>query len=275
VNTILGFSASYRSVTAGFAVALKGRPGNMEGYGHTKYRTATIKYNDPRYSLQFKFIKIAGLTDINTANNLDSTKKYLVRDDITMKEYQFEGIYNFSWKRYSYVAPIDFTVRQVKSRMGLMVKAGIYNNQIFSDTNLLSARQQIYFEHFDHINRINSYAVKLAPGLGGNLVVLRQFYLSLSVFAPYNLYFIRMFTDKKLVRNETSLQFVLDGNASIGYQSKWLYAGIRYQAETKQGKLQYFSVTTVYSYIGFDVGYRFHPPRLVKKVYKETMPPGS
>jgi hypothetical protein len=274
VNTILGFTGSYRFVTAGFAVALKSNPRDNEGYGHTRYRTATIKYNSARYCLQFKFIKLAGLTDVNELNNLDSTRKYIIRDDITMKEYQFEGIYNFGWKKYSYVAPIDFTLRQVKSRMGFLVKAGVYNNQLFCDTNLLNARQRLYFEAFENIDRMNSYSVKLAPGLGGNLVFLRQFYISLAVFAPYNIYFSRLFTDEHLMRKETSVQLVLDGTASLGYQSKWLYMGLRYQAESKGAKLSYISTTTVYSYIGFDVGYRFQSPRIVKRFYKKTMPPG-
>jgi hypothetical protein len=275
VNTIIGFSGSYRFVTAGFAVALKSTPGNQEGYTHTTYRTATVKYNSAKYILQFRFMKLGGLTDVNVLNNQDSTKKYLNRGDIIMKEYHFEGIYNFSWKKYSYVAPIDFTERQVKSRIGFLLKAGIYNNQLISDSNLLSIRQRPYFEGFDNIKKMIGYSVKLAPGVGANIIFLRQFYISASVFAPYNLYFNRLYNSANhLVRKEASLQLVLDGTVSVGYQSKRIYAGLRYQAESKGAKLEYISFTTVYSYIGLDVGYRFHTPKIVKNIYKKTMPPG-
>jgi hypothetical protein len=275
VNTIIGFSGSYRFVTAGFAVALKSNPGNTEGYTHTTYRTATIRYNSAKYILQFRFMKIKGLTDVNDLNRQDSTQKYVMRGDITMKEYHFEGIYNFSWRKYSYIAPIDFTQRQVKSRVGFMLKTGIYNNQLLGDSNLLTVRQRTYFEGFDNIKKMIGYSVKLAPGVGANIVFLRQFYISASVFAPYNLYFNRLYnSDNHLVRKEASLQLVLDGTASLGYQSKRIYAGLRYQAESKGAKLQYISFTTVYSYIGVDVGYRFQTPHIVKKVYKKTMPPG-
>ena len=275
VNTIIGFSGSYRFVTAGFAVALKSTPGNQEGYTHTTYRTATVKYNSAKYILQFRFMKLGGLTDVNVLNNQDSTKKYLNRGDIIMKEYHFEGIYNFSWKKYSYVAPIDFTERQVKSRIGFLLKAGIYNNQLISDSNLLSIRQRPYFEGFDNIKKMIGYSVKLAPGVGANIIFLRQFYISASVFAPYNLYFNRLYNSANhLVRKEASLQLVLDGTVSVGYQSKRTYVGLRYQAESKGAKLEYISFTTVYSYIGLDVGYRFHTPKIVKNIYKKTMPPG-
>jgi hypothetical protein len=275
VNTIVGFSGSYRFVTAGFAVALKTNPEKSTDYAHTKYRTATINYNSPKYSLQFKFIKLGGMTDVNELNNQDTTRKYTPRKDITMKEYRFEGIYNFGWKKYSYIAPIDFTQRQVKSRIGFLLKAGIYNNQLFSDSNLLSQRQRPYFEGFDNITKMISYSVKLAPGVGGNFVFMKRFYLSTSIFIPYNLYFLRLYTsDGHLERKEASVQFVLDGIVSVGYQSKRLYAGIRYQADSKGAKMKYVSLTTVYSYVGFDIGYRFHTPKIVKKVYKKTMPPG-
>lgn len=275
INTIVGFSGSYRFVTAGFAIALKTNPEKSSPYAHTKYRTATINYNSPKYSLQFKFIKLGGMTDVNELNNQDTTRKYTPRKDITMKEYRFEGIYNFGWKRYSYIAPIDFTQRQVKSRMGFLLKAGVYNNQLFSDSNLLSQRQRPYFEGFDKITKMISYSVKLAPGVGGNFVFMKKFYLSASIFVPYNLYFIRLYTaDSHLERKEASVQFVLDGIVSVGYQSKRFYAGIRYQTDSKGAKMKYISLTTMYSYIGFDVGYRFQTPKVVKRVYKKTMPPG-
>ncbi len=275
VNTIIGFSGSYRFVTAGFAVALKSNPENNTGYVRTSYRTATIKCNSSKYMLQFRFMKLVGLTDVNESNNQDSSKRYITREDITMKEFHFEGVYNFSWKKYSYMAPIDFTERQVKSRVGFLLKAGVYNTQLFSDSNLLSTRQRTYFEEFNDINRMTGYSVKLAPGVGVNLVFMRRFYLSTAVFTPFNLYFNRLFTfGEHLVRKESSLQLVLDGMASIGFQSKRFFAGLRYQAESKGAKLKFISTTAVYSYIGLDVGYRFTTPKIVKKIYKKTMPPG-
>jgi hypothetical protein len=275
INTILAFTGSYRFVTVGFALALKSNLNNLAGYAHSTYRTVTIKYNNPIYSLQFKYIKIKGMTDINEFNNQDSTRKYVTRPDIALKEYHFEGIYNLSWKKYSYTAPIDFTQRQVKSRAGIMIKAGIYYNELSGDSNLLSVRQRPYFEEFNNISKMKSYSFKFAPGMGGNLVFMRRLYLSASVFAPYNLYFNKLYNpDGRSVRNETSLQLVLDGMVSLGYQSKRFYASLRCQAESKRAKLKYFSTAMVYSYIGLDIGYRFNAPGFVKRFYKKTMPPG-
>ncbi len=275
VSDIIGFSASYRFVTAGFALALNSNIAKNEGYAHTSYHTATIKYNGPKYSLQFRYMKIVGLTDINESNNQDTSHRYINREDISIKEFQFEGIYNFGWKKYSYTAPIDYFQRQLKSRVGILLKAGVYYNQVQGDSNLLSGSQRAYFDNFDNVLEIVNYNVKVAPGVGGNLVFLRKFYLSAAVFTPYNLCFNKLYTyDEKLISNATSILITLDGVVSLGYQSKRLYAGIKYQADSKRANFGNYSVNTLYSYFGMDVGYRFIAPKILKKIYKKTMPPG-
>lgn len=275
IHTIVGISASYRFVSAGFAFALKSNPENNTGYTHTSYRTATIRYNGTKYILQFRYMKVKGLTDINKTNNTDSTQEYHTRPDILMKEFQFEGIYNFNWKKYSYIAPLDFTQRQVKSQLGFMVKSGIYFNQLSGDSNLLSVLQRPYFKGVDTISRLVGYSIKLAPGLGGTLVLHKKFYLATAVFIPYNLYLSRLYTlDGKLSRKETAIQVTLDGTCCIGYQSTRFYAGLRCQIESKQAKIKYFSYSSLYGYIGLDVGYRLDAPKVLKKFYKKTMPPG-
>jgi len=138
IYSIVGFSAGYRFVTAGFAIALKPADGAGRNYANSIYRTATITYNSSKYNLQFKFIKIKGLTDINGLNALDIESPFAIRKDLTIKEFQVVGIYNVGWKKYSYSTAMDFKERQLKSRMGFLVKAGVYNNQLYGDTCLVS-----------------------------------------------------------------------------------------------------------------------------------------
>ena len=39
---------------------------------------------------------------MNEHNTLDPSQRYTKRGDLMVKEYQFEGMYNFSWKKYAY-----------------------------------------------------------------------------------------------------------------------------------------------------------------------------
>jgi len=274
IGNILAFSASYRFITAGFAMVISSDRKNNQEYAHSSYRTATIKYNGEAFYFQFKFIRTRGFTDVNESNS-DSLSRYTKRDDLLVKEYQFEGLYNLSWKKYSYYAPIDYTHRQLKTRVGFMVKAGAYYNELSADTNLLTVKQRAFFEEFDDIRKIRTTSLKLAPGVGANLIFLRRFYMAAAVFLPYNLCVSNYFTkDDNRVHKGTSIAFVLDANVSIGYQSERLYAGLRYQFDSKNVAFYKVDMVSLFSYFGIDVGYRFKAPKVVKKVYKATMPPG-
>ena len=243
INETIGFSGSYRYITIGFSIASKSTTENKAGYTSTKYRATSVKYNGIKYSLLFMYIKVAGLTDINRLNSTNDT--YSSRRDITMKDYYFEGLYNFSWKKFAYVVPVNFTPRQrqIKSRVGFLIKGGVYNHQLYSDTNLLSVRQRPHFEEFEEIHKMIGYSIKLAPGIGGNLVVKKNLCFSLLLFAPYNLYVNRLYTaDDKLEKRETVFQWLLDGMIGVVYQKNRFHAGLRYQADTRVVKLQHISL---------------------------------
>ena len=274
VGNIVAFSASYRFITAGFALVLSSNRKDNEDYTPSSYRTATVKYNGSSYSLQFKFIRIRGFTDVNE-NNSDTSIRYTKREDMLLREYQFEGVYNFSWKKYSYYAPIDYTFRQLKTHLGFLLKAGAYYNQVSADSNFLTIKQRTFFNDFTDIRIIRTTSFKLAPGVGLNLVFLKRFYFSVAVFTPYNFYVYNYFTkDENLIHKGTSIAFVLDGNVCLGYQSERFYAGFRYQADSKSVTFNTVSLNSLFSYVGFDVGYRFEAPKFMRKFYKQTMPPG-
>jgi hypothetical protein len=274
IGDIMAFSASYRFITAGFAIVLASNRKEKDAYAASSYRTATVKYNGEAFCFQFKYIRTRGFTDVNQANS-DSLSLYTKREDILVKEFQFEGLYNLSWKKYSYYAPIDYTHRQLKTRLGFMIKAGAYYNALSADSNLLTVKQRAFFEDFNDIRVIRTTSFKLAPGAGLNVVFLKRFYAAFAVFTPYNLYVYNYFTkDENLVHKGVSIAFVLDANVCLGYQSERLYAGLRYQFDSKNVTFTQVGMRSLFSYFSIDIGYRFKAPKLVKKVYKATMPPG-
>ena len=259
---------SYRFISAGFAFLLKSGAQTHDDYAKSRYRTATIKYSSRAWSLQYKFLKYRGLTDINS-------KPYTKRSDIINKEFQFEGIYNPGWRKYSYIAPATYSQRQIKSRASILFKTGVFYTQLFGDSAVIAPNQQEYFDDFNDVSVIRTLSVKLAPGAGGTFVFHKHYYLSVVVFPSYDLFFYKYLNhpDEK-VKGRQTFVFVLDGEASVGYQSKRLYAGLRYEAERKHASLQSIRTNNVYTYLGVEIGYRFNTPRFVKKVYKSTMPPG-
>jgi len=275
MGDILGFSASYRFVAAGFAFLLKSGLQKNDAYTPSAYRTATLKFLGSAYSFQFKYIRIKGFTDIGDINRaIDGS--YRLRPDMLSKEFQFEWIYNANWKRYSYAAPITFAQRQVRSQVGFLFKAGAFYNQVSGDSALITQTQQPYYDPaFANVTALRRVMVEAGPGVGGNLVLRRRFFVSFVVFPSVNLYFYKYLeTPQQKTRARQAFVFRPEGRASIGYQSPRIYGGLRFEYDWSSAALQFITLATANRYIGFDLGYRFAAPRAMKKFYRKTMPPG-
>jgi len=273
IGDILGFSATYRFVGAGFAFLLNSP--SQDDYAKSRYRTATIKYNSKAYSLQFKYLRFKGLTDIGRPAGTDPSIGFIKRPDIINKEFQFEGLYNPRWKKYSYLAPLTFSQRQIKSSTGFLLQSGVYYRQLSSESAFVDPRKAQYYGDFKDIKVIRTLSLRLAPGLGSNFVFFKRYYLSLVTFPSYDLYFYKYLhhPDEKVKGRQTFI-FVLDGKASLGYNSERIYGGLLIEAERRSASLHEIDITTTYTYLGVEFGYRFNTPRIVKKIYRETMPPG-
>ncbi|MEO8472720.1 MAG: DUF4421 family protein [Chryseolinea sp.] len=275
IRDILGFSGSYKFVGVGFAFLLNSGAHSPDEYTKSRYRTATIKYNSKGWSLQYKYLRFKGLTDIGRPSGMDPSIGFIKRPDIVNKEFQFEGLYNPAWQKYSYVAPLTFSQRQVKSRVGFLLKTGVYYSQMSGDTSLVAPGKAKYYGDFKDIKAIRSLSIRLAPGVGGNIVFLRQYYFSLVAFPSYDLYLYKYLKDvDEKVKGKQAFIFGLDGKASLGYQSKRIYGGLRFEFERRSASLSGIDIRAMYTYLGVEFGYRFNAPKIVKKVYKDTMPPG-
>jgi hypothetical protein len=275
ISDIIGFSVNYRYVGFGFGFLLRSGMNSHKDYSPSRYKTATIKYNRGPTSLQFKYIRIRGFTDINQYDGAMPNPMFTQREDIVSKEFQFEGLRNFRWRKYSYIAPLTFAQRQVKSGAGLLLKGGVYYHQLSGDSSLLSKQQLKYYHDMESVSAIRSLSIRFAPGFGGTLVFLRRVYLSAAAFVSYDLYLYKYLaaTEDK-VKGKHAFIFLFDNKISLGYHAEKFYAGLTFETERRQGPLHNLDLRMVYSYTGIEMGYRFNAPKFVKKFYKKTMPPG-
>src|SRR6185369_13976448 len=120
--------------------------------------------NSGAYSLQFMYQRLKGFTDVNLDNSADQ-RQYTKRPDVVNKEFKFEALFSPSWKKYSYIAPLTFTQRQIKSRIGFLFKAGFYYSQLSGDSSLIARNQLQYYDDFNNVKVIRALAIKLAPGI--------------------------------------------------------------------------------------------------------------
>jgi hypothetical protein len=276
VADIVGAVINYRYVSAGFAFLLNSGMQLNSEYAKSKYRTATIKYNSRGYNFQFKYIRINGMTDVNVPTDFYQSHGYIKRPDIVTKEFQFENTFNPAWRKYAFSAPFTFSERQVKSYGGFLFKTGIYYSQMSGDSSLIDHSKLAYYSNdVSMINVIRSLSIRLAPGAGGNLIIRKKYYASMSVFPSFDMYFYKYLenTDGSSEGSQT-LAFAFEGNASVGYQSRRMYAGVRCELENSSVHMSGIQSRKLNTSIGVEFGYRFTAPRFVRKVYRDTMPPG-
>jgi hypothetical protein len=276
IADIVGANLNYRYISAGFAFVLKSGMQLNSEYEKSRYRTATIKYNKRGYAFQYKYIRIKGMTDLNTSFPGDNSNVYIKRPDIVLKEFQFESTYNPAWRKYSLMAPFTFSERQIKSAGGFLFKTGLYYSQLSGDSSLVHRSKLAYYsEEFSTINVIRSLSLRLAPGAGANIVLKEKWYGSITAFPSLDIFFYKYLENpvEKVMGSQT-LSFTFEGNASVGYQSRRLYAGVRCEVENNNAAMRGFSSKKMYTSLGFEIGYRFNAPRAVQNVYKKTMPPG-
>ncbi|MDB5274494.1 MAG: hypothetical protein JWO58_2861 [Chitinophagaceae bacterium] len=276
ISNILGFTVGYRGINVAVGFKVSSNDEKKVDYAKSTYSSIAIRLRHPVYYLLFKYSQVKGFTDLNTANNSDPKSKYLRRGDIAITDYQFEGIYNFSWRRYSYTAPLTFLQRQLKSHIGILLKTGLAYNEISADSALVSARQKPYYQDFNDVEKISGVSIKLAPGVGGNLIFFKHMYLSMAFFIAYDLYLYKYkkFSDGS-INSGQSFVVVFDGRASLGYQSERFYIGLRYEGDSRGASLAHARVTTQYSYVGFEVGYRFKAPGILKKGFDKILGSGN
>lgn len=273
ISNILGFTLGYRGINVALGFNVPSDNQRNKDLVPSAYNTFSVRLKNPVYYLFFRYSKLQGLTDLNEQNNLDSLSRYVNRDDIRIREYAFEGIYNFSWKKYSYTAPLTFLQRQLKSRVGILAKTGISYNELSADSGLVTSRQSPFFDQLNDVSRISGLSIKLAPGFGGNLVFFHRIYLSAALFIAYDLYLYdyTKFSDGSR-KSDVSFIVVLDGRASLGYQSKRFYAGLRYEVDRRGVKFSKAQLTNEYSYVGFEMGYRFKAPGFMNRTYDKIVP---
>ena len=151
----------------------------------------------------------------------------------------------------------------------------MYYNQLSSDSTLVDARKAQFYGDFKDVKGIKTLSIRIAPGLGSNFVFFKRYYSSLVAFPSYDLYFYKYLRDSdEKVKGRQTFVFVMEGKASLGYHSERIYGGLRIEAEKRNASLHDIAMNSMYTYLGVEFGYRFNTPRVVKKVYRETMPPG-
>ncbi|MFN8415915.1 MAG: DUF4421 family protein [Cytophagaceae bacterium] len=272
ISNSIGFTAAFRSiyVAVGFRTPLD--PESKESKGNTISNSLGIRFNNPKFLISADYRKIKGyFNELEYHKTPDDKTIYAINGGLEQKLYSIRGIYNFNWKKYSLLAPLNYTQRQIKSKVGLLFNAGIFRNSIQSDTTLSQSSSHAQYITFENAYKLNYTSIKLGPGAGFNIVAIKRFYLSFMMFLSIDNVFYSIYSNDNLLEKKYTMSMYFDGRASLGYQSKRFYLAFKYIGD----RIVFFTNDMKYEnslgIVTLDFGYRFNAPGFIKKGYDATL----
>ena len=272
-SDLLGFTFSYRSIYIHYAFKTPFGPSEDSKKGRSASTGITLRVRKPRITLAAEYRRYEGYYDSNAYTYVqDSINNYYVRADMNYKNIGVNGIYNFSWRKFSYNAPLTFLDRQLKSRIGFLIKGGANYTTIYSkDSTILSRPQTENFNSFYGITSIHTLLFKAGPGIGVNIVLWKRFYFSMNYFIMGNFIEYQYNTqDKGNSIWYTNANIYTETATGFGYNSKRLFAGISFNGDINVMRIKGASIQTNFASVSITVGYRFNAPRFFEKGWNKA-----
>lgn len=270
LSTAIGFTLSYKSVSGSFAFRTPVEEDLTNQYGVSKFKAFSIGTQKTKFAIRFDFRKVAGFYNEDSLITLpNSPTTYFKRSDVNSKQYMVTGLYNFSWKKYSYQSSFNFTEHQLKTRVGFIMKSSVSFNRLRSDSSLINLNGTA--TNSEKVQQLNYTSFLIGPGMGLNVVIAKRVYFSLMAF--YSLDFVTYsFINNNNSTNTRDNSFTgfLEGRVALGYHSKRFYAGMKFTGDKIAVQTTDYKVENSFGVLTIDIGYRFNAPGILKKVYANT-----
>lgn len=274
LSNVVGIKFGYKNIGFGFSHKLKSTLENSEHLTSTSYSAFNFKIQTNRFNHVFFISSTKGLTDVSSDQNKQLGKDgYIKRDDIIIYNLSYDFTWNLHWKKYSYVAPITFGQRQIKSMAGFLIKSGLVINEFKADSSIINPSQRSNYSGFKDINHFYGLALEIAPGVGGNFVISKRVYFSHLLFLGMDYYMYNYtHTGSSEAYRSSSVQLFFDVESSIGYQSERAFVGLHVEWKGFYNQILDASMLWYNAYIGLHAGYRIKAPKLLQKAYNVLFP---
>jgi len=268
----IGFTGSYKSISASFGFRTNPEADEKSKYGTTKYKSFSIGTQRTKFAIRFDYRKISGFYNGDSMITIpNEPTTYFKRSDVTTKQYMLSGLYNFSWRKYSYQSSFLFTEHQLKTRVGFIMKSSISLNRLQSDSSLINNTDKTA-TNSEKIQQLNYTSFLVGPGMGLNVVIAKRVYFSLMIFYSIDFVTYTLINNNNSTNTrDNSLTGFYEGRAALGYHSKRFYAGIKVVGDKIAVQTQDYKVENTFGVLTLDIGYRFNAPGILKKVYSKTL----
>jgi len=200
-----------------------------------------------------------------------------IRPDIQNTRLSAGIMYNTNSKRFSYRAAVGGSEIQKKRAGAFLVAMNFTANNVFSSSNktIISDDFQPFFEsnnsqylNYNRFTKQESITLGLSLGYAYTLVIKQKFFLSAMILPSFASQTGRYKDDLNVTRKyPSSIIQMNEGRVVFGYNYNHHFTSIQFQTVNYTNQIELVpTLNSQYTMFRISYGYRFLPPKLLKRI---------
>lgn len=259
-RTATGFSIDYGKIALN--IAFRTGKTEPEKKGITDYRNIALSFGGNRILSEASYRDYSGFYDNNTTNYtqpFNDTTPYYQDPNMRAQLVKLKLMYFPGNKKFSYKAAYSSGYRQLKSALSTIVAGSIHYERLQTTTSLIPEPiRGFYAPGADSICKLNTYALSGGFGITGTLVVLKRFFLNVTVL-PYLELQKRDYGWTDNIKNKEAVELALSGDlrGSIGYSTDRFFILIYTLNDIRNMNAKGLQIQSTFTSGTLNIGYRF------------------
>ncbi len=224
-NNITGFGIDYDKISISFGFRTPGVENTSARTGTTRTRNFSFSLNAKKFRFETSFRRFIGFYDNNTGRrdtSFNESTPYVQNPDMFSRSIRVKAFYFVNKKnRYSYASAYANTERQLRTAGSVVLTSNFHNFLAKSDRGFIPASIQEYYGAWGQWDRVNVFGLSFNPGYSFNLVILKRFFLNLTVSVGAELQYQQFGTRDGKSLNHWNLAFSTgDIRSSLGFNNR-------------------------------------------------------
>ncbi|QSE97439.1 DUF4421 family protein [Fulvivirga lutea] len=199
----------------------------------------------------------------NHFSDWQSGDPYPIRDDLSLRYFQFNGFYIFNHKKFSFRSPYTQADRQLKNQGSFLLSFFVSNFRFSADSTLIPPSAQAAFPLNDDLKRMRVTTLALMPGYTYTLTQ-NNFYINGALsLGPGHLW--TAYNRGDFSEENIGFRPVFNFRGGFGYNGPQFFAGASGFFQVVSAKLDNANIASASGNIKFFVGFRIKEKGIMKK----------
>lgn len=183
-NLISGFEFNYDKIN--FQIGFKSPTSeiNATQKGKTTYHNLSLNIGGNRWVLENSYRRYNGFYNKNTSaydTSYKHTGIYTQLPNLNSESYKTKFLFFTNSNKFSFKSGYSCNYRQLKSAFSFVLVASLNYNRINSDSSFIPAPVRKYYDNYQSINGLNTFAVSVYGGGSLNLVIWKALFANITI----------------------------------------------------------------------------------------------